>query len=338
MKCTPRVAALAIALVVGIGSSARAQQDGGFEHRLFAQAENAQPQPAGDGAAQPDAEPIESDMTASDNSFFGVGGVEDDYYVGGRGLISLHGMSGMFINPTSGTLGEGQLTIQWCVLLNEDLLIPDGTSVGVDVFGNGVMAAYGVTDWLEVGTFLLTVVVDPSPFKIDADTGGFDGDDETLFVGGPFVRVRLLEDKDWMPEVSVAVIYLDGDKSSDVLARQEIDLLASKYFSIDEEGVFKGIRVHGGVRHIFRHDAPTGLGIPADGTVGFVGLELKLPYDLYFISEVNTKDDVLGPRTPYSFGMQWRPNNVVGVSLAGMQPGDAGRISLWVGLGINFEF
>jgi hypothetical protein len=36
--------------------------------------------------------------------------------------------------------------------------------------------------------------------------------------------------------------------------------------------------------------------------------------------------------------MQWRPNNVVGVSLAGMQPGDAGRISLWVGLGINFEF
>ena len=332
-----------ISTVVLLGALPAGAEDGALrlvdqsallEHLSLAQAagQPAEPGAAGQpGAAaqpageQPPQQPMEPDRTA----WFGA--VREDFYVGGRGLITIQGMAGMFLNPTSGTLGQGQFTVQWCTLVNDELLLPSGADTGVDVWGNGVMGAYGVTDWLEVGGFGLMVVADPSPFKTS-------GDKETLSVGGPFVRVRLIQDQDWMPEVSVGGIHLDGDASSDVLSRQEIFVAISKHFPIDEDGFFRGCRLHGGVRQIWRHDRPDGLGIPANGTVPYVGIEIELPWDIYFVSEISTKDDVLGARTPFAFGIQWKPNQVVGISIAGMQPGDAQRISFYAGVGLNWEF
>jgi hypothetical protein len=254
-----------------------------------------------------------------------------DAYVGGRGMICNQGMSGMFLNPTSGTLQQGQLTVQWCFLNQDEVYLPNGASTGVDVIGNGLMGAYGITDWLEVGGFGLWVVADPSPFKAN-------GDDETLNVGGPFVRVRLLKDENWVPEVSVGAIYLDGDSSSDLLGRQEIFVAASKGFKIDEDGFFRSFRIHGGVRQIWKHERPSGLGIPANGTVGYFGAEIELPYDIYLVGEIAAKNDIQGPHTPFSMGVQWKPNSLLGISIAAVEPGDAGRLSFWFGIGFNWKF
>lgn len=267
---------------------------------------------------KPAAAPAEAAASADEARVGFMGLVKDNFYQGGRGLITNQGMSGMFLNPTSGTLGQGQFTAQWCVLL------ADQQNGNPDLFGNGVMAAYGVTDWLEVGGFVVNVTV---------ENGTTDPD---LTVAGPFFRVRVLKDEDWMPEVSVGAIWLDGNATADILSRQEFFLAASKHFPIDPDGILKGVRIHGGVRFIWNIERPAGG--EANGVVPYVGVEVGLPYSIYFVSEVSTQDDILGPHTPYSFGFQWRPNNVVGISFAGVQPGLTDRLAMWIGLGLNFEF
>src|SRR5688572_23844625 len=67
---------------------------------------------------------------------------EEEPYRASRGLITLEGPSGMFINPTSATLPQGKFTIQYCLFFpNRD----------TDIVGHGTLISYGVTDWLEVG-------------------------------------------------------------------------------------------------------------------------------------------------------------------------------------------
>lgn len=251
-------------------------------------------------------------------------------YNGGRGLISLHGMSGMFINPTSGTLNQGQLTVQWCILYQGDVIGgPTGAPLGVEVLGNGVMAAYGITDWIEVGVYSVWAILDPSPFKGT-------GDDETLNVMGPFARIRVLKDEGWIPEVSIGGIWLDGDASSDLLARQEIFVAASKYFEIDPDGFFVGFRIHGGIRFIWKHDGFAG--VEDNDVMGFIGGELELPYSIWVIAEVSTQSDTLGPRAPHAFGLQWRPNEIIGVTLGAVQPGDSKRLAFYFGIGFQYQF
>lgn len=281
----------------------------------------------------PPAEEFAVDRGRYDTSdLFSTGIIKEDLYVGGRGLITTQGMSGMFLNPTSGTLPQGALTVQWCTLLQDSVLAADGSDIPTNAWGNGVMVAYGITDWLEAGAFILNVVLDDSPFKGFSDT-------ETLTVYGPFARVRLLKDEadSWIPEVSVGGIYLDGDSTSDLFARAELFAAASKYFEIDEEGLVKGARVHGGVRVIWKPERIDPAS-DANGVVPYIGAELGLPYNLWGVAEVALQDDIQGPRTPYAMGVQWRPNEVVGISVAGVQPGDAGRISLYIGVGLNFQF
>ena len=58
-------------------------------------------------------------------------------YRGGRGLITLQGMAGMFLNPTSGTLNQGQFTAQYCVFFDQ---------YSTNTIGQGLMLDYGVTD------------------------------------------------------------------------------------------------------------------------------------------------------------------------------------------------
>jgi len=255
--------------------------------------------------------------------------VSNDPYVGGRGLITVAGPSGMFINPTSGTLQQGQFTLQWCFLNQDDVVNTDGSHFNGDVIGNGLMAAYGITDWLEIGAFGLWA----SYTNFQAD-----GSSETLFVGGPFFRVRILKDdaNSWLPEVSVGGLWYDGDKTSDSLSKQEVFAAASKYISINEDACIRGVRFHVGVRQIWNKERLEGA--KAQGAVGYFGFEVELPYDLWVVSEVTQKNDIIGGRTPFAVGMHWRPNNVLGLSIAGMNAGDADRIAFWFGIGLNFKF
>ncbi len=92
---------------------------------------------------------------------------------GGRGLITDEGITGMFLNPTSGTLNKGQLDVEFCAGIY-------GGDIG---FAFQLMVAYGVLDWLEVGvTGILFDSVDSLGDTVR----------ETVGAIGPFVRVRVL--------------------------------------------------------------------------------------------------------------------------------------------------
>ncbi len=223
-------------------------------------------------------------------------------YRGGRGLVTNSGMSGMFLNQTSGTLNQGQATLMYCLFINE-------YSFGSDrIIGHGLMFDYGVTDWLNVGVFgnLADVPGHRSWF------------DDPVAVAGPFVRLRVLKDHGWMPELSVGGIYLDGSATGDAIAKTEGFIAGSKLFDIDPEGTLRSLRVHLGTRY----DCFTEAG---GGNAAFVygGLELELPYSLYLIGELqtNTLYESAFDDMAYGIGFQWKPNSVLGLSVAHVNPG-----------------
>lgn len=261
------------------------------------EANDAQPAPAGNTEIVGDSTPT--------TGFFAS---NHDGYVGGRGLITLEGVSGMFLNPTSGTLGKGQFVAQYCAgVLRQG---------GDDEIQHTAMFAYGVTDWLEVGGF----------FRVSE----LNNDHQDLGAGGPLVRVRLLKEDGWIPEVSVGGMSRNG---ADALTKHTIFVAASKRCVIDEDGIVKSFRTHLGFRQIWQDSDVN----EANGSIVYAGIDVEFPFDLYIVSEVSNKDDVFN-HTPYSIGLQWRPTTAVGLSIAGVQSGGEDHISLFAGIGITLEF
>lgn len=229
-------------------------------------------------------------------------------YVGGRGLITLEGVSGMFLNPTSGTLGKGQFVAQYCAGVlrqNSDYEIQ-----------HTAMFAYGVTDWLEVGGF----------FRVSE----LDNDHQDVGAGGPLIRIRLLKEDGWIPEVSVGGMSRNGFEA---LTKHTIFVAASKRFVIDEDGFLKSVRTHVGFRQIWQDSDVN----EANGSIIYTGIDVEVPFDIYIVSEVSNKDDVFN-HTPFSIGLQWRPTRVIGLSIAGVQSGGEDNLSLFAGIGITLEF
>jgi hypothetical protein len=235
--------------------------------------------------------------------------VAEPQYEGGRGLLTLQGPSGMFINPTSGTLPQGKFTLQYC-----NLYVDNHT----DVVVHGWMASYGVTDWLEVGA-----IADVANVPVDTNLG----------VGGPLVRVRLLRDREWWPQLSVGFY---GKYGTNVLEQSTVFLAAYKRIPIDESGFFKSLGFHAGIRGSWFHDD-----FAKDDSVNvYGGAELQLPYRLYLLGEVGTKGNTPAgrdPNTPYAFGAQWRLG-AVNLTFAGVQDGTMDKISLFYGVGTAIPF
>lgn len=231
-------------------------------------------------------------------------GANPDGYGGGRGNITVEGPSGMFLNPTSGTLGQGEAQAQYCVATIE---VGGGKIVGHNAF-----AALGLTDWLEVGGIGYIVDVDQDDF----------------FAGAPFARIRLLRDEAWLPELSVGGILREGD---DALVRRTAFVTASKLFDVDGAGPLPGIRPHGGFRQVWQDDDVN----EETGSVGYVGGEILLPKHTYFVGEVSNKADLV-PFTPYSFGIQVRHPSGFGFSLAGLETGLQGTLGVFVGIGVSY--
>jgi hypothetical protein len=225
-------------------------------------------------------------------------------YEAGRGLLTLQGPSGMFINPTSATLPQGKFTLQYCNYYPEN---------NTEIVSHGFMAAYGVTDWLEVGG---TAGVANVPKGRD------------LASGGPLVRIRLLRDQEWWPQLSIGYYGRYGVRASDYSA---IFIAAYKRLPFDEDGFF-GLRAnwfHGGFRE------------REDHTVNFyAGAELQLPWRVYLVGEIGTRgytpegDD---DHTPFAFGAQWRLG-MVNITFAGIQPGNLNDVSLFYGVGSALPF
>ena len=227
-------------------------------------------------------------------------------YEAGRGLITLEGPSGMFINPTSATLPAGSVTLQYCMFL------PDQNT---DTIGNGFLGAYGFTDSFEAG--VIGKYVDP------ANGGGIGG-------VGPFARLRLMKHEGLRPQLSIGGYAQFGD---DPLTNYGMFSAAYWRIPLNETGFFKSLGVHTGVRQNW-YD----LG-PGDAFHAYGGLELQMPLRFYAIGEVSTKDDDRDTEeAPYAFGLQWRLYGV-NITAAGIQSGNLpkGPAFYW-GIGSGFQF
>jgi len=259
----------------------------------------------------------------------------EEPYRASRGLITLEGPSGMFINPTSATLPQGKFTLQYCLFFpNRD----------TDVVGHGTLISYGIFDWLELGFVgnLIDVNADAIPDRraitraaltgrpITADQAGTD---EEFAIGGPMLRARLLRDERWWPEISVGGYLKWG---TNALNAGTLFVAASKRIPIDPDGIFKSITIQTGARQTW-FDKPQGRGVRDSGRF-YGGLELELPYRFYVIGEVTQKDNDFDRRMPFAYGLQCRLPGV-NLTFAALQDGGPHeRIGLYSGVGISFGF
>ena len=190
-------------------------------------------------------------------------------YEAGRGLITLEGPSGMFINPTSATLPKNAYTAQYCIFFpNQD----------TDVVGHGMMASYGITDWLEVGA---------QGNLIDLNAGV----DRELAAGGPLVRIRLLKDESWWPQFSVGAYLKWG---SHALNQFAAFAAAYKRIPISETGFVRSVGFHAGFRGTwFDGDLPQ-----EESYNGYFGTEVQLPYRVYLVGELSTKGETRAGNRP----------------------------------------
>lgn len=222
-----------------------------------------------------------------------------------RGLVTLEGPSGMFLNPTSATLPQGRFDFGWCsVLTNQD----------TDILGHHMFFSYGVRDWLELG-----FVADLFDFDI---TGGEvpQGDYGT---GGPMVRIRLLRDRESWPEISLGAYSKWGTDNFD---SSNVYLAVSKTVPINEKGFLKTVTFHGGFRESW-------LEAPDRNTNRFYGgVEVQLPHNFYLVGEVTQFARRKDEFTPWAAGIQWR-GRVFGLSAAIAQSGDDSPPSIYLGIG-----
>lgn len=251
----------------------------------------------------------------------------DGAYRGGRGLITASGPTGMFLNPTSGTLAKGGISAQ--VFGSTIKPISDPPTGGQDQFAyyNGLLG-YGVTDWLEVGG--LVQVVDRSN----------NADQQTVAAGGGYARVRVLKDQGFFPEVSVGGMFFEGNE---MLDRRTLFTALSKRVAISDTAFFRGFRLHVGGRHYWQKDGSE-LGFKNwralaqrgnSASVGYVGAELELPRYLFLVSEIQSRETG-DQQQPFSVGLQFRHPEGFGLSVALLRPGLQEAMTAYIGIGINF--
>lgn len=235
-----------------------------------------------------------------------IQGVAEEGYEGGRGLITLEGMSGLFINPTSATIPEQASTVQYCVFF------PNNRT---DVVGHGALAAYGWTDDLEVGAIAN---------YIDVDRGG------DLSAGGPFARWRMTKDDGRMPQSSLGVYSRFGD---DALDRVGVFVAAYRRIPITEDGFVRSLGLHLGARNVWLDEDQAETTTEA----GYTGVEIQFPLRVYGVAEVSTKDDDVNLHVPYAYGLQWRARGIA-MSVAGIQNGNLNDPSFYYGIGYGYQF
>jgi len=217
-----------------------------------------------------------------------------------RGLITLEGPSGMFINPTSATLQQNEIILNYCVLFFD---------IDTDVVGHGILLSYGVRDWLEIG-FVGNL--------LDINSHVPHSTEDTFVVGGPMARIRLLRDREWWPELSVGGYVKWG---SPAFNNANAFVAISKTIPIDEKGFLKTVTFQGGFREAWLDEGEPPRPPVSNVNRVYGGLEVQLPWRLFLIGEVTQRDDQVDPREiPWAAGIQWRGSNF-GCSLAALQNG-----------------
>ena len=221
-----------------------------------------------------------------------------------RGLVTLEGPSGMFLNPTSATLPQGVFAVGYCsVLTNQD----------TDILGNHMFISYGVRDWLELGVVASMIHFSMNDELPEGDYG----------YAGPMARVRLRRDFGMWPEVSLGGYAKFG---TDAFDSKNVFIAASKTVPIDEKGFLKTITFQGGFRESW-------LEAPDRNTNRFYGgIEVQLPCNFYAVGEVTQFASRKDEFTPWAAGLQWRGKKF-GLSAAIVQSGDDKPPSIYLGIG-----
>lgn len=237
-------------------------------------------------------------------ALFGTSAIaQEAAYEGGRGLITLEGPAGMFINPTSGTLPAGSATAQYCIFF------PNNTT-DEPLTGHGGLAEYAISDELNVGGQISYL--------------DFDARDEE-FLAGPNARYRLTQDDGSMPQTAVGAYSRFGE---DAFSFYGAYGAAYKRIALENDSV-KAIGLHGGVRGKWVDEGD-------DEYAVYAGAELQLPARIYLVGEISSEHDN-ADSLPYSFGVQWRAGGI-NMSFAGIDNG-AGVIdepSFYWGIGGAF--
>ena len=222
-----------------------------------------------------------------------------------RGMITLEGPSGMFLNPTSATLRQGTFGFGYCLVL---------TNQDTDILGHAMYFSYGVRDWLELG-----VVANMFNFR----TKGGELPEGSYGTGGPMARIRLVRDRECWPEISLGAYSKMGTDNFD---SSNVYLAASKTVPIDEKGFLKTVTFQGGFRESW-------LQAPDRNTNRFYGgLEVQLPNNFYLIGEVTQFSKRKDQFTPWAAGVQWRGRRF-GLTAAIVQSGDDDPPSIYLGVG-----
>jgi hypothetical protein len=202
-------------------------------------------------------------------------------------------------------LSQGQFDAQYCVAL-----------LDLDEVEAQHMAsvAYGVSDWLEVG--------------VHGRLSDFEGG--SIGGGGIYLRLRVLKDDRWWPELSVGGVVREGNQN---IVRRTLFVAASKGVTLSRGPFFHTLRLHAGFRQYWQDSEVN----DSSTLLGFIGGELALYDSISFATEVSTQSDV-GAKIPFSFGVQIRHTSGFIFRLGGLQFGrDDEGMSLYTGIGIRFK-
>ncbi len=230
-------------------------------------------------------------------------------YKGARGLVTLEGITGMYLNPTSGTLAAGKLTTQYCIALLKQAA---GPNTGTEN-QHTAMATYGVTDWLELGAL--------------GRISDLDNAHQSLAAGGPLGRVRLFRDEGIWPELSIGGMLREGNKR---LTKRTVFVAGSKKMDLEND-IIHSLRLHAGFRQ-FWQDSSVNVG---DASIFYLGGEVEFSKNVFFVSEVSSKDDAF-KYIPFSAGFQIRSPDGKAFDVAVVQSGNDDEISMFIGVGMDF--
>ncbi len=252
--------------------------------------------------------------------------------LGGHGNITVEGPTGLFLNPTSGILAEGELIVQYCAAILED-------AENNNFIGHNAILSYGVTDWLELGGF--GVSVDRSKLGSGGGgsatpcgpAGGGPGPGagapcptNNLDAGGPFARIKLVKETASTPEFTVGGISLNG---ADELTKHTVFVAASKGTRFTNNKFLRSAKLHVGARNFWAKVGP-------DDYVFYVGVDLELRKNIFLVAEISTEYEG-AIEVPWSAGIQVRSDEGYGFSLGFIQPGTVPDPGVFVGVGINFD-
>jgi len=252
------------------------------------------------------AQPRQVDLRANAPKWFAG---NDGNYKGARGLVTLEGITGMYLNPTSGTLAAGKLTLQYCIAM---LKQQAGQNTGTEN-QHTAMATYGVTDWLELGAL--------------GRVSDLDNQHQSIAAGGPVGRVRLFKDEGMWPELSIGGMLREGKKN---LTKRTVFVAGSKKMDLDNDYI-RSLRLHAGFRQFWQDGSVS----VANASIGYVGGEVEFGNNVFLVGEVSNKDDVFR-RIPFSAGVQVRRPDGIAFDVAVVQSGNDEELSMFIGVGLDF--